>query len=82
MAKKYYALHDNQLGKISSTGINQTSKKIIRERLVSFLLLGNFSEEGKNSLKNNSLLELLSYYEFTLLRSSVPFCRSLRGSVD
>lgn len=73
MTKKYYALFDNQLGKIVSAGFNQTSKNLLRDRLVNFLLLGNFSEEGEHSIKNNSLPELLNYYEFTLLKSSVPF---------
>ena len=73
MTKNYYALFDKQIGQIVSTGLNQTSKNGLRERLVNFLLLGNFSEEGENSIKQNKLSELLNYYEFTLLKSDAPF---------
>ena len=74
MAKKYYyALFDNQIGQTISTGINKTSKNSIRNHLLYFLLLGNFSEEGEDSIKRNSLSELLNYYEFTLLKSGAPF---------
>ena len=73
MEKKYYALFDNQIGQIVSTGFNQTSKSIVRERLIDFMLLGNFSKEGENSIKQNTLPELLNYYEFKLLKSRVPF---------
>jgi len=74
MTKKYYyALFDSQIGQITSTGFNQISKKSIREHLIDFLLLGNFSEEGEDSVKNNTLSELLNYYEFKLLKSSSPF---------
>ena len=37
------------------------------------MLGGNFSEEGEMSIKNNTLEELLNYYEFTLLKSKIPF---------
>jgi len=74
MTKKYhYALFDNQIGQIASTGLNQTSKDAVKERLINFLLLGNFSEEGEDSIKRNTLSELLNYYEFTLLKSDTPF---------
>ena len=71
--KYYYALFDNQIGQITSTGLNETSKNLIRKRLINFLLLGNFSEEGENSITNNGLSELMNYYEFALLKSRVPF---------
>jgi len=71
--KYYYALFDNQLDQVTSTGLNQTSKSVMRKHLVNFLLLGNFSEEGEYSIKKNTLSELLNYYEFTLLKSSSPF---------
>lgn len=74
MAKKYYyALFDDQIDQIASTGLNQTSKDAVRERLINFLLLGNFSEEGEDSIKRNTLSELLNYYEFTLLKADAPF---------
>ena len=74
MTKKYYyALFDNQVDQIVSTGFNQISKNSIREHLINFLLFGNFSEEGEDSVKNNTLPELLNYYEFTLLKSDSPF---------
>lgn len=74
MTKKYYyALFDNQVGQNVSTGLNQTSKDTVRKRLIDFLLLGNFSEEGEDSIKRNTLSELLNYYEFTLLKSNTPF---------
>ena len=73
MKKYYYALFDNQIGQIVATGINQTSKDVVRERLIDFLLLGNFSEEGEDSIKQNTLSELLNYYEFKLLKSDTPF---------
>ncbi len=74
MRKKYfYALLDNQIGQITSTGLNQTSKAVVRECLINYLLLGNFSEEGEESIKRNTLSELLNYYEFKLLKSDTPF---------
>ena len=71
--KCYYALYDNQIGQISSTGFNENSKNAVRDRLINFLLLGDFSEEGEDSIKNNTLEELLNYYEFTLLKSDTRF---------
>lgn len=74
MTKKcYYALFDDQLDRIASTGFNVTSRDIVRTCLINFLLLGNFSEEGEKSVKKNTLTELLNYYEFSLLKSDVPF---------
>lgn len=74
MTKKYYyALFDNQNNRITSIGINNTSKNAMRDYLINFLLLGNFSEEGEHSIENNTLSELLNYYEFVLLKSRVPF---------
>lgn len=67
---KYYAIFDNQIDEIRSIGFNSTNLKDVREQLVDYLLLGNFSEEGEQSIKKNSLEELLNYYEFTLLSSS------------
>ena len=73
MAKKYYyALFDNQLGQIVSIRFNQSSKVHVRESLINYLLLGNFSEEGENSIEHNTLPELLNYYEFKLLKSLKP----------
>lgn len=69
----YYALFDNQNNCIVSTGYNETSKGIVRNKLVDFMLGGNFSEEGEMSIKNNTLQELLNYYEFTLLKSHTKF---------
>lgn len=70
MTKKYYyALFDNQIDQIVSIGFNETSKDIVRTRLINFLLLGNFSEEGENSIKNNTLSEMMNYYGFKLLKS-------------
>lgn len=74
MTKKYYyALFDTQNNRTTSIGINKTSKDALKSRLIDFLLLGNFSEEGENSIKINTLSELLNYYEFALLKSRVPF---------
>ncbi|OIP61393.1 MAG: hypothetical protein COY75_07515 [Nitrospirae bacterium CG_4_10_14_0_8_um_filter_41_23] len=74
MTKKYYyALFDDQIGQIASMGFNQASKAVVRERLINFLLLGNFSEEGEDSIKRNTLSELLNYYGFKLLKSDTPF---------
>lgn len=74
MTKKYYyALFDNQIGQIILTGLNETSKNLVRKCLINFLLLGNFSEEGENSIKNNSLSEMMNYYGFKLLKSKSSF---------
>ena len=74
IAKKcYYALFDNQTNCIVSTGFNETSRDAVKNQLVNFMLLGNFSEEGEMSIKNNTLEELLNYYEFTLLKSDTQF---------
>jgi len=71
--KYYYALFDNQIDCIISAGYNETSKDAVRYQLVDFMLRGNFSEEGEISIKNNTLEELLNYYEFTLLKSNTRF---------
>lgn len=71
--KTYYSIFDNQLGETRTFGFNETSLKKVRLQLIDFLLLGNFSEEGENSIKKNSLRQLLNYYEFTLLKSKIPF---------
>jgi len=74
MTKKYYyALFDNQNNRITSIGIDKTSKNAMKGHLIDFLLLGNFSEEGEDSIKRNALSELLNYFEFTLLKSDTPF---------
>ncbi len=74
MTKKYYyALFDNQIGQVVSMGFNKTTKNLVKKHLINFLLLGNFSEEGEDSVKNNTLYELLNYYEFKLLKSNSPF---------
>lgn len=69
----YYSLLDNQTGQITSIGLNETSKKEVRDHLISYLLLGNFSAEGEESIKQNTLSELLNYYEFRLLKSHAQF---------
>jgi len=69
----YYSLLDNQTGQITSIGLNETSKKEVRDYLISHLLLGNFSAEGEESIKQNTLSELLNYYEFRLLKSNTQF---------
>lgn len=69
----YYSLLDNQTGQITSIGLNETSKNEVRNYLISYLLLGNFSAEGEESIKQNTLSELLNYYEFRLLKSNVQF---------
>jgi len=74
MTKKcYYSLFDNQTNRIVSTGFNETSRDIVRKCLINFLLLGNFSEEGEDSIKNNTLSELMNYYGFNLLKSESSF---------
>lgn len=69
----YYSLLDNQTGQIISIGLNETSKNEVRNHLISYLLLGNFSAEGEESIKQNTLSELLNYYEFRLLKSNAQF---------
>ena len=71
--KKYYALLDMQINQIVSAGLNSRTKKNVRNSLINFLLLGNFSEEGERSLKNNSLAELMNYYGFKLQESKSSF---------
>ena len=69
----YYAIFDNQNDCTVSTGYNEISKDVVRNKLINFMLGGNFSEEGEISIKNNTLDELLNYYEFTLLKSETQF---------
>jgi len=69
----YYSLLDNQTGQITSIGLNETSKNEVRNHLINYLLLGNFSTEGEESIKQNTLSELLNYYEFRLLESNTQF---------
>jgi len=71
--KKYYALLDTQTSQIISTGLNSKSKKAVKNSLIRFLLLGNFSEEGEWSVKSNSLTELMNYYGFNLLEATCSF---------
>lgn len=65
----YYAIFDNQLGRIRSFGQNSQNLSDLKSSLIDYLLLGNFSDEGENSIKNNTLEELCNYYEFTLTNS-------------
>jgi hypothetical protein len=65
----YYSIYDNQLDKIRAFAENLSSKEEVRKNLINFLLLGNFSVEGENSIKRNSLEQLCNYYEFTLIES-------------
>ena len=66
----YYAIYDNQLRKFRSFGFNSKDLLTIREELINYLLLGNFSVEGENSIKNNTLEELCNYYEFSVIKSN------------
>ncbi len=65
----YYTIFDNQLGRIRSIGQNSQNLSNLKSSLIDYLLLGNFSDEGENSIKNNTLEELCNYYEFTLINS-------------
>ena len=69
----HYALFDTQVNQIISAGLNSESKNAVRNSLIDFLLLGNFSEEGENSIKKNTLSELINYYGFKLLVSKSSF---------
>lgn len=68
----YYSIYDNQQNSVSNFALNLKSKKETRLALVDYLLLGNFSEEGENSIKNNSLEELCNFYEFNLIKTANP----------
>jgi hypothetical protein len=65
----YYAIFDNQLGRIRSFGQNSQNLSDLKSSLIDYLLLGNFSDEGENSIKKNTLEEICNYYEFTLINS-------------
>lgn len=82
MKRLYFALFDNQLDKIVATGFNNRTEKSVREDIVDYLLLGNFSDEGENSIRNNTLEELLNYYEFTLLKSEKQFDENKQYDLD
>ncbi|OQX27574.1 MAG: hypothetical protein BWK80_04670 [Desulfobacteraceae bacterium IS3] len=69
----YYAIYDNQTDEIKHLGLNSNSLKEIRDSLISFLLDGNFCEEGEKSVRKSSLKNLLNDYEFSLLKSKTPF---------
>jgi hypothetical protein len=69
----YYAIYDNQLNQIRSEGFNFQNLNLVRKSLIDYILLGSFSEEGEQSIKENTLEELLNYYEFELLTSSEKF---------
>ncbi len=71
--KIFYALFDNQVDEIKYIGLNENSLDKLCVYLKNFLLDGCFSDEGEQSIKENLLDDLLNYYEFTLLKSSVPF---------
>ncbi len=68
----YYSIYDNQLDRVRSFAFNSESKINVKIALIDYLLLGNFSEEGEESIKLNSLEELCNYYEFTLIKSLNP----------
>lgn len=65
----FYGIFDEQLGKMRSEGLNSHNKESVRKELIDYLLLGKFSIEGEESIKSNSLEELCSYYEFSLIES-------------
>lgn len=69
--KKHYALFDKHLNQITSIGFNKTTKKAVKKSLIDYLLLGNFSEEGEESINKNTLSELLNNFEFELRSSSM-----------
>ncbi len=69
-----YALSDFQ--------VNNRTEKSVREDLINYLLLGNFSDEGEKSIRNNTLEELLNYYEFTLLKSEKRFDENKQYDLD
>ena len=82
MKRFYFALFDNQLDQVVATGFNNNTEKSVRENLIDYLLLGNFSDEGIESIKNNKLEELLNYYEFTLLKSDKKFEENKQYNLD
>ena len=65
----YYAIYDNQTAQLKSIGFNSDDKEMIKIELIDYLLLGNFSKEGEESIKKNTLEELCNYYEFTLIEN-------------
>lgn len=69
----FYAIFDNQTNEIKHFGLNSISLKNLKENLITFLLDGNFSFEGENSIKKSSLKDLLNGYEFSLLKSKNQF---------
>ncbi len=71
--RNYYAIFDNQNNAITGIGLNKRKLTQVRKCLIDYLLDGSFSEEGEQSIRNNSLEELLNYYEFGLLKSRTPF---------
>lgn len=71
--RKYYAIFDNQNNVVTGIGLNKRTLTQIQKCLINYLLDGSFSPEGENSIRNNSLKELLNYYEFGLLESKKPF---------
>ena len=71
--RKYYAIFDSQNNAITSIGLNEKTLTQVHKCLSNYLLDGSFSAEGENSIHNNSLEELLNYYEFSLLESIKPF---------
>lgn len=68
----YYSIYDNQLGCIRSFSLNSKNAIDVKSALINYLLTGNFSDEGENSIKSNSLEELCNYYEFSLIESTEP----------
>lgn len=68
----YYSIYDNQLGCIRSFALNSKNANDVKSALINYLLTGNFSDEGENSIKSNSLEELCNYYEFSLMESTEP----------
>jgi hypothetical protein len=71
--KKYYAIFDNQNNAITSIALNKRKLTQVKKCLITYLLDGSFSEEGEDYIRNNSLEELLNYYEFSLLEGEKPF---------
>lgn len=78
--KEYYAIYDKQLNEIKQLALNETSLTKIRECLITFLTdSGEFSEEGEESLQQESLTELLANYDFALLKSENIITKELEN---
>jgi hypothetical protein len=78
LAKLYYAIYDEQNNSIVCIGLNYTDIHEVHKSLQSYLLCSPDvdSLEVISFINNSDFGNLLSFFEFSLVGSLIPFCEN------